>query len=611
VRSAAARITLAATVATALFTQPALAQPGHEPAQSVSNREQPKRSKVPGSPFYVTGQLIVGFKQSAAERDRSVLLRRTSARATDRIPRFGATLVKIPPTLDIARAMKPYERDPSVAWVVPNLPTHRDEMVPTDPLFTEQWGLMNVGQPHQIADPPPATVQGLTEADIDASDAWSTTTGSSETVIAIIDSGIEAAHPDLSMSLWSNVDELPGNGLDDDGNGYVDDTYGWDFIESDSVPQDSVGHGTEVAGVIAAAMNNGVGGSGVCPECRLMILRVKFVFQELAAIAYAIDNGADIINFSSTGDMFLLPEWLAFQAAYKAGVLSVVAAGNEAGNNDMAIPDLSNTKLADAPLFPASYDIPGILSVAASNDQDQYGNATGCAIQLPKSNPCFFTNFGHDSVDLAAPGVDILTTSPPGSHVVNGTSFSAPMVAGVAGLVKSVHPEYSVLQLRNAVLNAVDHPPDLAGGWTATSGRVNAATALAVSPTTTVPLTRGNIARAAPISRIARGRVSYPSNVNDVFKVRLKRGFDYGVVLDVPARHDYDLYVWKPGTVQIWQVEPGCDWVGPCRWLQVAGTRGKGKPEGLAFRARKSGIYYLQVTSWFSTGRYRLLVGRL
>ncbi len=603
---------LAATVASALVTQTVLAQPRHEPAKSVSNIEQPKkRSREPASSSYAKGRLIVGFEPSATERDRSGLLRRASARVVDRIPRFGATLVKIPPSMDVLRAMNDYERDPSVAWAVPNLLTHRDEVVPTDPLFTEQWGLRNDGQPHQIADPPPDTVQGLSDADIDASDGWSTTTGSSETVIAIIDTGIEATHPDLLTSLWSNLDELPGNGLDDDGNGYVDDTYGWDFVENDNVPQDPQGHGTEVAGVTGAAMNNGVGGSGVCPGCRLMILRVKFVFQELAAIAYAIDNDADIINFSATGDVFVLPEWLAFQAAYKAGVLSVVAAGNEAGNNDMALPDFSNTKLADAPLFPASYDIPGILSVAASNDQDQYGYATGCALQVQKINPCFFTNFGHDSVDLAAPGVDILTTSPPGSYaVVDGTSFSAPMVAGVAGLVKSVHPEYSVVQLRNAVLSAVDHPADLAGGWTATSGRVNAATALAASPTTS-RLSSGNIAGAERISGMARGRVSYPSNVNDVFKVRLRRGFNYGVTLDVPARLDYDLYVWKPGTVQIWQVEPGCDWVGPCRWLQGSSARGKGKPEALTFRARRSGTYYLQVTSWFSSGRYRLLVERL
>jgi subtilisin family serine protease len=606
-------MTLAATVVTTLVMHPVLAQPRHAPARSLSNIEQPKRSKEPASSSYVKGQLIFGFKPSATERDRSGLLRRTSARVLDRIAQFGATLVEIPPSLDVLRAMKAFDRDPSVAWAVPNLLTHRDEVVPTDPLFTEQWGLRNVGQPHQIADPPPSTVEGLSEADIDASDAWSTTTGSSETVIAIIDSGMDTAHPELQTSLWSNVDEIPGNGLDDDGNGYVDDTYGWDFIENDDVPQDSKGHGTEVAGVIAAAMNNGIGGSGVCPGCRLMILRAENLGQELNAIAYAINNDADIINASfASGDVFLPPEWLAFQAAHKAGVLTVVAAGNEAANNDMAIPDLNKNKLADAPLFPASYDIPSILSVAASNDQDQYGYDTGCAIQLQKIRPCFFTNFGHDSVDLAGPGVDILTTSPVGSYaVVNGTSFSAPMVAGVAGLVKSAHPEYDVVQLRNAVLNAVDHPADLAGGWTATSGRVNAATALVAGPTTSVRLSTGNIAGAARISGIARGRVSYPSNVNDVFKVRLRRGFDYGVALDVPAGHDYDLYVWKPGTVQIWQVEPGCEWVGPCHWLQGSSVRGKGKPEALGFRARKSGTYYLQVTSWFSSGRYRLLVGRL
>jgi len=612
VRFAAERMTLAVAVATALITQPVQAQPRHGPAL-VSNMDGLKRPKGADISPHVPGQLIVGFKPSATTRDRAGVLRRTSARVVDRIPQFGATLVEVPPSVGIGRGMKAYERDPSVAWVVPNLLTHRDQLVPTDPLFPEQWGLMNVGQSHQIADPPPPTVQGLSDADIDAPEAWSATTGSAETVIAIIDSGIEATHPDLQTSLWSNLDELPANGLDDDGNGYIDDTYGWDFIENDNVPQDSEGHGTEVAGVMAAAMNNGIGGSGICPGCRLMILRAENLGQELNAIAYAINNDADIINASfASADVFLPPEWLAFQAAHKAGVLSVVAAGNEKANNDMAIPDLNKNKLADAPLFPASYDIPSILSVAASNDQDQYGYDTGCAIQLQKTRPCFFTNFGHDSVDLAAPGVDILTTSPVGSYVVvNGTSFSAPMVAGVAGLVKSLHPEYAVVQLRNAVLNAVDHPADLAGGWTATSGRVNAATALVASPTTTIPLSRGNIAGAAPISGIARGRVSYPSNVNDVFKVRLRRGFDYGVVLDVPAGHDYDLYVWKPGTVQIWQVEPGCDWVGPCRWLQGSSARGKGKPEALGFRARKSGTYYIQVTSWYSIGRYRLLIGRL
>lgn len=602
-------IALAFALAVALVASPALAKPDPSPR---SREPQGSKRPVGGSiSAHVPRQLIVGFEPSFAEGVRAGALRRTGARLIDRLP-VGAALVQLPASMGIRQAMRIYERDPSVAWVVPNMLMHRDEVVPADPLFAEQWALRNVGQPHQIAHPPPATVQGLSDADVDASDAWSTTTGSAAAVIAILDSGVDVAHPDLQGSLWSNVDEIAGNGLDDDGNGYVDDTYGWDFIENDGVPQDAEGHGTLVAGVIAAGMNNGVAGSGVCPGCRLMVLRLESLAQELDAIAYAIDNGADIINASYGWDAFLAPERHAFQAAYGAGVLSVVSAGNEAADNDMLLGDLNEDGVRDAPLFPASFDIPGIVSVAASNDLDRYGYQTDCAIHLRETEPCLFTSLGHDSVDLAAPGVDVLTTSPGGGYdVVDGTSFAAPLVSGVAGLVESAHPEYGPLQLRDAILNAVDHPADLQGGWTATGGRLNAAGALFADPTTTVPLSSGNIAGAARISGTARGRVSYPSNVNDVFKVRLRAGSDYGVRLDVPAGRDYDLYVWKPGTVQIWQIEPGCDGTEPCRWLRAWSIRGRGKPDELTFRAGRSGMYYIQVSSWFSTGGYRLEVVRL
>lgn len=605
------RAVLAATVMMALLAQPVFGQPRRSPARLLVAKV-PKHEKADHISDYVPGQLIVGFKPSATAGNRAATYRATGSRLKGRIPDVGATVVELPRGQSVRAGLRAFEREPAVAWVVPNMRMRRDEVVPTDPLFPEQWGLMNVAQSHQIADPPPSTTQGLTDADIDASDAWSTTTGSSETVVAIIDSGIDATHPDLLTSLWSNPDELPGNGLDDDANGYVDDTYGWDFIENDNVPQDIDGHGTHLAGIIAAGINNGVGGTGVCPGCRLMILRAENVVQELTSITYAIDNGADIINASYGYDFFLEPEWLAFRAAYEAGILVVAAAGNAAANDDMSIGDLDKDGQYDAPLFPAAFDLPGIISVAASNDYDQYGYATGCYYEVGKVNPCFFTNFGHDSVDLAAPGVDIMTTSlASSSTVVDGTSFSAPMVVGVAGLVKSVHPEYDVIQLRNAVLNSVDHPADLGGGWTATSGRVNAATALAASPTTAIPLSMGNVPGASPISGFVRGRLNYPTNINDVFRVRLRRGLAYEVVLGVPEGKDFDLYVWKPDTVQIWQVEPGCDWVGPCHWLLGSSTRGRGKYEALGFKARKAGTYYIQVTSWYSSGRYSLIVGRV
>jgi subtilisin family serine protease len=572
-------------------------------------REHGKAVKSAAHGEFEPGEVLVGFGRSASTQSRANAMQTVDARPQGEVELFGATLMSLPSEVTIAEAMTVLSRQPGVKWVVPNMKAQFDEVIPTDPLFAEQWGLTNVGQTHAIADPPPPSVEGLSDADIDASDAWSTTTGSAETVIAVIDSGIDATHPELASSLWTNPDETPGNGIDDDGNGYVDDVYGWDFIENDATPQDSEGHGTFVAGVIAAAQSNSIGGTGVCPGCRIMALRERNLAQELSSISYAIENGADIINASYGYDVFLQPEWKAFAVAYRKGILSVVSAGNSAGNNDMALGDFDHDGQYDAPSFPASFDLPGIVSVAASNDHDEYGFATGCYIAT-RSDACSFTSFGHDSVDVAAPGVDITSTTPGGNYATeDGTSFSAPMVAGVAGLVKSLHPTLSPLQLRNAVLNSVNRPASLAGGWTATSGRVNAASALVAPTGTAVLLSSGNVLTAKVTRGRSNGSLSYPRNVNDVYKARLRRGISYGILLDVPAGRDFDLYVWKPGTVQIWQFEPSCNGRGGCQSLLVSSARGEGKDELVTFRARRTGTYYFQVTSYFSTGKYRLSAG--
>jgi subtilisin family serine protease len=571
----------------------------------------PKLERRAGTDF-VLHELLVGFRRPAAPSVRTRVLAAVGAGATLGKSFFGSTLLSLPPGVRVTDAVDRLRSMKGVAWAVPNMRTRYQEFVPTDPSFADQWGLRNVAQSHTIADPPPSSVLGLNDADIDVSDAWSTTLGSSETVIAVIDSGVDVTHPDLAASLWTNLGEIPGNGIDDDGNGYVDDTNGWDFVENDAVPQDTVGHGTLIAGIIAATQGNGIGGSGVCPECKVMVLRESNLAQELRAISYAIDNGADIINASYGYDVYLLPEWKAFKAASAAGILTIAAAGNSGGDNDMSLGDFDRDGQNDAPLFPASFDLPGIISVAASNDHDQYGYQTGCALETGKIAPCFFSNFGHDAVDLAAPGVDVMSTVPGGGYATeDGTSMAAPVVSGAAGLVESIHPTYSPLEVRDSLMNAVDHPSSLAGGWTRTSGRLNAATALAASTTPRGPASIGNIATARWTRGRSKGRLSYPKNVNDVFKVKLRRGVRYGVALDVPAHKDYDLYVWKPGTSQIWQVEPGCNWVGGCKWLLASSAHGKGKDEVVDFRARKRGTYYLQVTSWFSSGRYKLLIGRI
>jgi subtilisin family serine protease len=559
----------------------------------------------------IPGELVVRFSPRADRTDRRAALRPLRATVTRSVAALDTAVVRLPSGVDPVLAARRAGRRPGVVAAEPNIVFSPMEVVPTDPYFAEQWALRNTGQLHAIADPPPTEAAGTADADVDATDAWATTTGSADTVIAVIDSGVELANPDLASSLWTNPGEIAANGIDDDANGYVDDVEGWDFDDDDAAPDDIEGHGSHISGIIAAGMN-GTGIVGICPGCRIMVLKTDLSLgQETQAIAYAIDNGADIVNASYGSPFFSLIELKSFQALVANGILPVVSAGNENGNNDMSLGDANRNGFFDAPLFPASLDVRGLISAAASNDRDEYASATGCAIARGGSQACAFTNRGHDSVDLAAPGTDILSTVVGGYAVEDGTSMAAPYVAGIAGLVKSLHPTYSVIQLRNAVLNGVDHPTPLADGGTATSGRANAARALGASTATSVPLSAGNVASARPIRRTVKGRLRYPTNVNDVYATRLRRGARYVATLGVPTGKDYDLYVWRPGTHQIWQFEPGCDGFGGCRWLMTSSTHGKGKDETVSFRARTAGTYYLQVTSWYSSGRYGLVLGRL
>jgi subtilisin family serine protease len=578
------------------------------PSRPIASPKPPPRTRIAPS---VPDELVVRFSPRADRSDRLAALRPLRATVARSIPALDTVVVRLASGADPVAAARRARHRAGVVTAEPNIVFSPMEVVPTDPYFAEQWALRNTGQLHDIADPPPLSASGTADADVDATDAWATSTGSADTVIAVIDSGIDLANPDLASSLWTNPGEVPANGIDDDANGYVDDVEGWDFEADDAVPEDTEGHGTHIAGVIAAGMN-GAGTVGICPGCRIMVLKTDLSLgQETQAIAYAIDNGADIVNASYGSPFFSLLELKSFEALAANGILPVVSAGNENGNNDMSLGDANRNGFFDAPVFPASLDVPGLISVAASNDHDQYAFATGCAIATGGAPACAFTNRGHDSVDLAAPGTDILSTVVGGYAVEDGTSMSAPYVSGIAGLVKSLHPTYSVIQLRNAVLNGVDHPTALADGGTATDGRANAALALGASTATSVALSSGNVSTARTVRGTVRGRLGYPTNINDVYAARLRRGVRYGATLRVPVGKDFDLYVWKPGTHQIWQFEPGCDGFGGCRWLLTSSTGGKGKDERISFRARKSGTYYLQVTSWYSSGRYGLALGRL
>jgi subtilisin family serine protease len=580
----------------------------------------------------VAGEVLVQFRPHVSRADKSRVLAAQRSRVVGRSA-FGIMIVKLPRDLSIASALKKFRADPAVAVAEPNQ-ILRERFTPNDTFFSsEQWALENDGlTQHHFGDSTggDAVTQraGTADADVDAAAAWDVNQGDANTVIAVIDVGVEIDHPDLQANIWTNLDEL-ANGLDDDGNGKVDDLNGWDFVDNEADPspndpQDD--HGTFVAGVAAAVTNNATGVAGMCPQCKIMGLRVHTLAEWIQALAYAKDEGADVVNMSIGGYNYSRLERNAIAAGANSFLL-VVAADNWSLDNDLPleIRDSNGNALAYSPAYPGVYTLPNILHVAASNDQDEYGYATGCALNGGNKRDCAITNWGHDSVDVAAPGVDITGTLLGGGYQIrDGTSFAAPLAAGVAGLVKSRHPTYTPLQVRNMIMNSVDKPlaltkmysPTLGafsgvtGAFTRTSGRVNAAAALDGSTANATPRTDGNIdgAKVMPTSRVT-GTVSYPADVNDVWAKKLYKGRRYRLTMNGKDGQDFDLFVWKPGTNEIFQNLA----TGTGSKLQAwKYTTTFGNVETYTFRARATGKFYFQVEAWLRrSGRYALRVARL
>ncbi len=317
--------------------------------------------------------------------------------------------------------------------VIPN----RIVYLADDPLVADQWALENTGQ-----------TGGVNDADIDATAAWAYTEGDPDIVIAVIDTGIDLDHPDLADRLWINPGETPGNGIDDDANGYVDDVNGWDLASNDNSPDDTYGHGTAVAGV-AVASRNGLGIVGLAPSVTVMPIRACSpgcpVSTLVEAVAYARDNGADIINLSLGGHgAFFEP--LGEEIAASPNSLITAAAGNTGSNTD------SN------PFYPAGFNLTNILSVASTDASDELST---------------FSSFGPGVVDLAAPGDEVLSTSIGGWLDASGTSFAAPYVAATAALILTFRREAAPEDVIDLILSHVDPLPSLAGR-VSSGGRLNA-----------------------------------------------------------------------------------------------------------------------------------------
>ena len=334
--------------------------------------------------------------------------------------------------------------------------------IPNDPYFEDQWALHNTGQ-----------TGGKRDSDIDAIEAWDIEKGSPDVSIAIIDSGIDLTHPDLVDNIWVNSDEIPDNGIDDDGNGFIDDYQGYDFLMEDNnpSPMDHNGHGTVMAGVIAAMTDNEIGISGITWHCKIMPVKVvdanwtptsNSIFD---GIRYAADNGARVIclalGFPTSGSR--LKE--AVDYAHGKGALVVCSAGNFDNNRKY---------------YPAAYD--NVIAVAGTDDSDHRME------EVYEYNGIWVNSSYGDWVDIAAPGTDIHTTSPTyhvtlcdtwgyqlNYDILSGTTLAAPLVAGVAALVISKHPEYTPNKVM-AILKANTDPYD--SEYDLGVGRINAYKAL-------------------------------------------------------------------------------------------------------------------------------------
>lgn len=358
---------------------------------------------------------------------------------------FAGELVqlKLPKGMSVAQAIAALEKDERVEYAVSN--DRRQLLASTvpDDLDPRLWGLHNTGQDG-----------GTAGADISAQAAWTVSTGSRQgPVIAVIDTGVDYGHPDLAANIWTNPAEIPGDGIDNDGNGVIDDVHGYNAADETGDPMDDNSHGTHCSGTIAAEGNNGQGVVGV--NWQAQVMAVKFlsasgggsVADVIKSVVYATANGARLTS-NSYGGGANEAEYEAFKAS---PLLHVCAAGNESRDND---------RLGS---YPASYDLPNIISVAASDRNDALAG---------------FSNWGASSVDLAAPGVDILSTLPGGRYgTYSGTSMATPHVAGVAGLIATAYPEASNDQIKSRLLGSSDPVGEFAGKMVS-GGRLNAAAAL-------------------------------------------------------------------------------------------------------------------------------------
>ncbi len=440
----------------------------------------------------VPGQYLVQLKSQIQIQNYKNLSQTLGAQVLRKIPNTNILVVQKGSVELTTTAISQLSENPMVELVEPNY-IYRVEMSPNDPFFGKLWGMQNTGQSD-------GKTNGTAGIDIDAVRAWDITQGSSEVVVAVIDTGIDYTHPDIKENMWVNQAEANGQaGVDDDNNGYVDDVYGFNFVDANKPtanPMDDHGHGTHCAGTIGGRGNDGTGVVGVNWNVKLMA--IKFLGGDgggtlegaIKGIDYATKMGAKIMSNSwgGGGQSELLKQ--AIERANAAGVLFVAAAGNDSANND------------SSPHYPSNYEVPNVLSVAAIDNNGKLAS---------------FSNYGKKTVHVAAPGVNIYSSVAGGKYVyMSGTSMATPHVSGVAALLLASDLTLTNDQLKQRLISSVRKLSSIKSR-VSSGGLVNSYFAITNQ---TSPIDMNDPDQWAAIDTPISSEHPYKSNTNVVYEVR-------------------------------------------------------------------------------------------
>ncbi len=404
---------------------------------------------------YKEGELLVKFKSGVSEDSREKLHKKHGSEKIKEFAFLRIHLVKLKNGLRVEEAIRLYEADPDVEYAGPNHIVTA-QSIPNDPLFNQLWGLYNTG-----------LTGGIPGADIKAPAAWDITQGSNDVVVVVIDTGVDYTHPDLAANMWVNSGEIPGNGIDDDGDGYIDDVHGINVMTGKGDPMDDMGHGTHCSGTIGAVGNNGIGVVGV--NWNVKIMACKFLDSSgsgdtagavtcLEYVRMMKNRGVHVVATSNSWGCG--PNDLCFdQALYDAinaqrDILFFAAGGNANADNETFN------------FYPANFYLPNLMAVAATNKYDSRAS---------------FSDFGKHSVSVGAPGESIMSTLPAinawgitgGYGLLSGTSMATPHVSGLAALIKSQDMTRDWRAIKNLILSGGDDNASL-NGITITGKRINA-----------------------------------------------------------------------------------------------------------------------------------------